>query len=304
MRFTAKIENQDVSQRMSQLGCYYIDLDRSLGEDFSEYEFDANGIPLVRFHRQPNWQHNPITVSQYGLYHYNHFCRTRASESREIFFRQANWLVDQAIPTANQSLTWPYQVAMDFYRITPPWISGMAQAQAISLLLRAHQTSGEKRYLQTAHKAWPVLQQPKNQGGVLDHFPDKLPIIEEYPSPFFLTGVLNGFIFGICGVHDYAVYTESPAARAFFDELIVSLQQNLWRYDCGFWSYYDQKVPLRLASCCYHRLHVRQLRALAEISGIEIFNIVAERWQRYATSPLSRTRWLLHKIRQKLWLRI
>lgn len=289
---------------MSQLGCYYIDLNRHLGEDFSEYEFNAAGFPLVRFHRQPNWQHNPITISQYGLYHFNRSRQTRSAESQAIFLRQADWLVDHAAATTYQSLTWFYQVAMDFYRIVPPWISGMAQAQAISMLLRAHQETGDDRYLQTAQQAWPVLQRPIDQGGVLGHFPDELPIIEEYPSPLFLTGVLNGFIYGIFGVYDYAVYTEAPAAGQLFDTLVHSLQQNLWRYDCGFWSYYDLKAPLRLASRCYHRLHVRQLQALAEISNIKIFKIVAERWQHYANSPLSRARWTLHKIRQKLLLRI
>ncbi|MDZ7263578.1 MAG: D-glucuronyl C5-epimerase family protein [candidate division KSB1 bacterium] len=289
---------------MSQLGCYYIDLDRSLGEDFSEYEFNAEGIPLVRFHRQPNWQHNPITVSQYGLYHYNRYCRTQAPESRQLFLKLADWLVDQAMPTSYGSLTWFYQVAMDFYRITPIWISGMAQAQAISLLLRAHQQTGDTKYLQTAQKAWPVLQLPVQQTGVLNRFPDERPIIEEYPSPFFLTGVLNGFIFAIFGVHDYALYTETATARDFFDELIFSLQQNLWRYDSGFWSYYDLKPPLRLASRCYHRLHIRQLQTLFEISGTEIFKTYAESWQRYATSRRCRIKWLCHKIRQKLLLRI
>jgi hypothetical protein len=75
---------------------YYIDLNRCLGEDFSEYEFDREGIPLTRFHRKPDWQHNPITVCQYGLHHFNQYLRNQKEESREIFLSQARWLLDHA----------------------------------------------------------------------------------------------------------------------------------------------------------------------------------------------------------------
>jgi hypothetical protein len=287
-----------------ELGPYYIDLNRCLGEDFSEYEFNADGIPLVRFHRKQDWQHNPVTVCQYGLHHFNRYLKTQEEESRQIFLTQANWLVDHSQKGINGSLVWLYQFDIPFYQISAPWISGMAQGQAMSLLLRAHQVTGESKYWDTAHGAWLISKILIDEGGVLSYFSDGKPVIEEYPSPKFLTGVLNGFIFAIFGVYDYASYTDDKSAHEFYLSLVDSLKANLFRYDCGYWSYYDLKPPLRLSSKSYHRLHLEQLNQMYQLTGEEIFKTVRDRWRSYLFSSRCLMKWTLRKIHQKVLVRV
>jgi heparosan-N-sulfate-glucuronate 5-epimerase len=283
-----------------KLGKYYIDLNLCLGEDFSEYEFSSEGIPLTNFHRRSDWQHNPITICQYGLHHFNRYVRTSNEKSKELFLAQANWLVDHAEPGASDSLVWYYRFDIPLYKIKARWISGMAQGEALSLLLRAHQLTGKEKYLEIAKSAWKIFQRSVEQAGVVSNFPDGKPVVEEYPSPEFLTGVLNGFNFAIFGVYDFASYVNDEHANRFFHQLIDSLKHNLYRYDCGYWSYYDLKSPLRLTSKAYHRLHIKQLNALYQITGEELFRTFEHRWQSYLFSSKCNLKWMARKIREKV----
>jgi len=283
------------------LGPYPINYDASLGEDFSEYEFDPQGIPLTRFERRADWQHNPITVCQYGLHHFNRYWWHQDVRSRETFLTQANWLVQNAEAGPGDSTVWYYRISVPLYRITPPWISGMAQGEVLSVLLRAHQMTTDPSFLDTAHGAFKIFHLSVQQGGVISNFPDGRPIIEEYPSPTMMTGVLNGFIFACLGIYDYALYLDDCQARELFSRMMDSLKANIHRYDSGFWSYYDQHSSHRLASRAYHRLHIEQLKCLAELTGEPIFRDFERRWRRYHDSKRCHLRWVLGKIRQK-WL--
>jgi hypothetical protein len=285
-----------------KLGRYYIDLNRKLGEDFSEYEFDHAGVPLTRFHRKPDWKHNPITVCQYGLHHFNRFVDEQREASREIFLTQANWLVDHAEEMTEGLVVWKYQFDIPSYKIFAPWISGMAQGQAISALLRAYYLTKDKKYLNPVKGAWNIFQLPVNNGGVISHFPDGRPVIEEYPSPDGLVGVLNGFIFAIFGIYDYAIHTDEKKDFQFCSQFIDSLVHNLHRYDCGFWSYYDLKPPLRMASKPYHRIHIEQLNQLYLLTGQPIFQKFRDRWKGYLSSRSANLKWLIRKIHHKVFL--
>ncbi len=287
-----------------ELGLYYIDLNKNLGEDFSEYEFDEQGIPLSRFYSAANWKHNPITVCQYGLFHFNKYIRTSSPLSKTIFLSQADWLLENSEDGPNESLVWLYQFDIPFYKIMAPWISGMAQGQALSVLLRAHQITGENIFLKTAESAWRIFDVDVKDGGVISEFPDGLPIIEEYPSSSQASCVLNGLMFAIFGVYDYSVYCQDENAQKKFIIFIESLKKNLFRYDSGYWSYYDLTDPLRLAAKFYHRIHIEQLKSLFKITNDPSFKQYFERWQKYLFSWRSNFKWMLKKIHQKLIIKI
>ncbi|MDZ7262449.1 MAG: D-glucuronyl C5-epimerase family protein [candidate division KSB1 bacterium] len=282
------------------LGPYYIQLDSSFGEDFSEYEFSPEGIPMTRFQRRPDWQHNPITVCQYGLFQFNHYLKTGSEQAKQAFLTQADWLLSQAQEGPNQSSVWYYQVEIPFYKLRPPWISGMTQGEALSLLLRAYQLTKDKRYFDVAQNTWKSFSVPVAKGGILSHYPDGSVVIEEYPSrpP---SCVLNGTIFALFGVYDYAVTTQDSQALMLFQQSLEGLARNLHRYDTGFWSLYDLWEPARLASRSYHRLHIAQLKALGQLSHQSVFQMTADRWQGYLHSPFCKFRWALNKLSQKVF---
>ncbi|MFZ5515219.1 MAG: D-glucuronyl C5-epimerase family protein [Candidatus Zhuqueibacterota bacterium] len=283
---------------------YYIDLNKCLGEDFSEYEFDDQGIPLNHLYPASGGSYNPITVCQYGLFHFNKFVDSGDSSARTTFLAQANWLIQSARPGANDSSVWPYHFDLPFYNITAPWISGMAQGEALSVLVRAFSLSQDHAYLAVAHNAWNIFAVNVGQGGVMSGFPDGSPLVEEYPTPGHVTAVLNGFIFAIFGVYDYWKFTGNEDAGQLYRQLIQSLAANLHRYDSGYWSYYELKSPKRLASRSYHRLHLEQLQKLYDIAPEPQFAHYLNRFSVYQESTRCKIRWTIHKLGQKIFWRV
>ncbi len=97
------------------------------------------GIPRVLY--ESGYEDNPVTAAQYGLW--LHGSRD-PSGARFV----ADWLLERQTVDG----TWLYLFDHDFSggHMTAPWISAMAQGQAMSLLERVHRTTGERRYLDAA----------------------------------------------------------------------------------------------------------------------------------------------------------
>ncbi len=281
------------------IGSFYVDFRKALGEDFSEYEFTPQYVPLVRFHRSPEWQHNPVTVCQWALFNYNAYISSEKNKYYEIFLNQAEWLAATATEGPNDSAVWLYHVDIPFYGIEKPWISGMAQGEALAVLVRAHALSGDERFTRIAQKASRIFQVAVSDGGVMATFPDGKPIIEEYPA-VHLTGVLNGFMLALLGMSDYAAYTDDPEIRRLFINCIQGLVTNLFRYDCGYWSLYDLWQPVRLSSVAYHRLHIVLLQVLGKLTDEPFLISSARTWQGYLKNPVSRGRWMLEKLKYRI----
>lgn len=287
---------------MNKLGSYYIELNDSLGENFTEYEFNTDGIPLVRFQRSHDWQHNPVTVCQYALKQFNQFVKTGDEQAVVLFLKQAEWLFKNSENGPDDSTVWCYHINIPFYKLKSPWISGMAQGEALSVLLRAHQLTAEQKYWELANRAWNIFHIPVENGGVLNTYPDGSPVIEEYPTNPG-SAVLNGFILALFGIYDYMIVTQNQAVEQFFQDCIISLKMNLNRYDTSFWSLYDLYDPLRLTSRAYHKLHLVLLDALAEISGENSFHQISERWHGYLNSPVCNLKWAITKTKQRILYR-
>jgi len=175
----------------------------------------------------------------------------------------------------------------------------MAQAQGISFLLRAYQKKSDDRYLEMTQQAFRAFLFPVTEGGVRSSFPDNSPAFEEFPTePPSL--VLNGHIFTLLGIYDFAYFYQDNKARQLFEESVLGLKRNLHRYDTGFWNLYDLHPTGRLASPMYVKVHVQLLRILFNITNEQLFNETANRWQRYLTSPICRSKWLIRKMIEKM----
>lgn len=281
---------------MKDITPYFINLDKSVGENFSEYDFSPEGVPLVRYNRSRDWQSNPVTVCQYALNNLQKFLENGNTENRKIFMDQVNWLIHHIEDGPGNSAVWLYRIDIPFYMLTSPWISGMAQGEALSVFIRAFQLTEEDFYLHIADRIWKIFGFTTEQGGVIGRFPGGSIIIEEYPTQP-CSCVLNGFILALFGIYDYIRFCSNHNAKRLFDDCIESLESNLNRYDSGFWSYYDLYRPYRLTSRSYHRLHLLLLNKLFEITQLPIFNEVSLRWKSYATNIVCQSKWFLHKIK-------
>jgi hypothetical protein len=271
-------------------------------DDFS-YPLDDNGVPQVVGNSSVGLQHNPITIAQYGLSRLQRFAVTQNEGEVRPVLNAVNWLVENFRDWRNGIGAWIYNFDLDFYGPQAPWISGMAQGQGISLLLRIHQLQPDEKLLDICRRAFRVFLHPVAEGGVVAAFPDSATVFEEYPTnPPSL--VLNGHIFALFGVNDYAQFFDDREAKELFAKTVMGLKNNLRRYDTGYWNRYDLHPTERLASPMYVRVHIRLLRILANLTGEQFFENYADKWQGYHDDAVCRARWLIGKTVEKIRLKM
>jgi len=253
--------------------------------------FDAQGIMMLDYRGQLGLQYNPIAIAQYALAHYNRFKTSSAKSSRDIFLAHCDWLVEALQESPQGTWLLPHNFDFEYFQpLKAPWYSGLAQGSALSALLRAHKESGDSKYERAAQALFQTLRLPISEGGVL--FVDAAgdPWIEEYfcHPP---THILNGFIWALWGLYDYAVATGDAQAKQCAAACTRTLEKNLRLYDMGFWSLYELS-PQRVkspASPYYHQLHCVQLEIMYRFTGAEIFKNYAKRWKDQGENKLKRT---------------
>ncbi len=204
-------ENSDASAK--ELGPYYM-----LFSEKADYSgpFDASGIPQLDYHGRIGVQYNPIAIAQYGLGNYNLWRQHGDPARRGKFFRTADWLCEHLEANSSGLAVWAHHFNWE-YRDTlqKPWYSGLAQGQGVSVLVRAHEKSGNSLYLDAAQRAFLSFQRPISEGGVA--FTDESGDLwfEEYiVSP--PTHILNGFMWALWGVHDYFLATKRQICGGTF----------------------------------------------------------------------------------------
>jgi len=277
-----------------KLGEYYM-----IFREKADYpgQHDASGIPMLDYRGRIGLQYNPIAIAQWGLGNYNLFCRANNSAAKGKLLAAADWLSSHLEQNASGLWVWNHHFDWE-YRATlrAPWYSGLAQGQAISLLVRAWEATKIKSYLETAQRAFAAFCTPTCDGGVA--FTDERGHLwfEEYiVSP--PTHILNGFIWAMWGVYDYFLTSGDAFARDLFERAVRTLEVNLERYDLGFWSLYEQSgtfLPM-VASPFYHQLHIVQLRVMYRLTGKDIFLQCADRWAGYSRDRFKRARALFYK---------
>ena len=227
---------------------------------------------------------------------------TEAEQRRRKFLAVADWLV--ANLEQNPAGLWVWNHHFDWEYRTPlkaPWYSALSQGQGISLLVRAHQETGNAAYLEAAQRAFETFLKTTDEGGVTFVDSEGYTWFEEtiVDPP---THILNGFIWAAWGVYDYHLHTGDRDAARLFAEAVRTLKDNLHRFDAGFWSLYEQSGTRMkmLASPFYHHLHIVQLRVMHRLTGDPVFADYAGRWEAYRRNPVKRTLALAYKAVFKL----
>jgi hypothetical protein len=264
--------------------------------------FDAHGIPLLDYHGSIGRQYNPIAIAQYGLARFNRWCESGRAGDRAAWLAASLWLASslqpnvRGVPVWLHHFDWPYRQLL-----ASPWQSGLAQGNGVSLLIRAAIATGDDVFGDAAHRAFQSLELPVSDGGVLVVDAQGDVWIEEYlvnpPSH-----ILNGFIWALWGVLDYARWSGRSGAATLWDTCVKTLKAHVSDFDIGWWSLYEapNTEHRMLASLYYHRLHAVQLRVLHDLTGIEAFAEYAARFEAYARRPVSRARALV----EKAWFKI
>lgn len=246
--------------------------------------FDNDGVPMLDYKGNIGIQYNPNAVAQYALGYYDLFIDTGEPKYKQIFLEQAEWfLKDMRIINGDIGL-WEYKFDFEYHKgLKAPWRSALAQGQGISVVVRAYSLTEKEKYLAVAAKAFRSFEHGIDEpGGVTYIDNDGYTWFEEliFEPP---THVLNGFIWALWGVYDYYLVTKNKKALHLFREGVRTLEDNLLKYDIGFWTVYHL-APTKLkiiASTYYQRLHIVQLEAMFGLTGKQVFKEYAEKWKKY-----------------------
>jgi hypothetical protein len=232
-----------------------------------------------------------VATAQWGLGAYERFLAGEGEEWLATALRAAEHLADRQVRDGVVDGGWVHHWPIRHtYRLEPPWMSGMAQGEGASLLLRIYAETGDDRFAQAALRALRPLAIPTASGGL------RVPLgpgffLEEYPTdPPSM--VLNGGIFALWAYRDVALALGDADAGRKFEEGVDALADNIGRWDTGSWTRYDlfPHPVTNIASSFYHVLHINQVRAMQLVAPRPDLGAAVERWERYWQSRALRRR--------------
>jgi heparosan-N-sulfate-glucuronate 5-epimerase len=273
-----------------QLGDYYQDFSGAiqLVEGGYHGSMDANGVPL--FSLESGSFHNPISIAQYALANMTAFRRGDAARG-PVARAQLDWLVNAQCRNGEWAGCWVVEHDDPKYRwLRSPWSSALTSGNAMSALLRGWQLFDDDTFGDAGRLAYEGLHADREQKLYEDSGTELW--YEEYPGDPPVH-VLNGHIYCLLGVADYARATGDHAAEERWRRAAATALSRLPEFDLGYWSAYDLRWHEPATLHYQKNIHVPQLRILAALTGEHEFSVVADRWERYWNSRLSRVRWYI-----------
>lgn len=254
---------------------------------------DDDGLPTVQY--GDDFYYNPVTLGQFTL----------AVHARYLAGGEVQPLIaaaDKLVAIQSEDGAFRYPFAYRHYTQEAPWepgwTSGMGQGVALSALARAYDVTGSDLYLSAGEKALDFLnvdfpEGPRSTLSALHPSLTGYVFYLEYPTdPNVLT--LNGFMFTLLGLHDWAKVAGSQRASDMFSDGVRTLRRILPYYDLGAISAYDLsyiiiegRAPHIAAR--YHSIHVEQLNALYSVTGVDLFREYALKWSRYGVAGAAAT---------------
>ena len=228
----------------------------------------------------------PIAIFQYGLAAYDLYLDKSNDEMKNIVSACADWAVENQDDQGRWN-TFSYEnPAMPY--------SSMAQAEGISLLIRAKHLLKNSEYDSAIHRAFEYMIMPIENGGTTKYVDDKVYFYECPADPL----ILNGWIFSIWGLWDYVKEYKESKAEIILHKTLKTLEDSLSEYDLGYWSKYENGK--RISSPFYHKLHIAQLNVMYKLTGKNIYNVYAEKWTKYQSRRLNRMLAFVIKAKQKV----
>jgi hypothetical protein len=250
---------------------------------------DGQGVALWLYkgHRL----YHPLVIAWYGSGLLSSYRKTQNPAYLARAEANANFLINRAV-SREGALYFPYRFAYALFGnrsdlIRAPWYSAISQGAALELFVGLNSVTGEQRWRTAADSTFATFLQRRSARQPWIVFVDRrydrrYLWFEEYPKnpP---TQVLNGHLYALFGVYQYAVATGSAAAVDIFDggATTVRHQLHLFRVPGGV-SYYSLRVHAQYRS--YHCVHISQLKLLARLTGDPWFSREARRFAADASS--------------------
>ncbi|HWQ89816.1 MAG TPA: D-glucuronyl C5-epimerase family protein [Desulfitobacteriaceae bacterium] len=265
--------------------------------------FDDYNIPMVPL--EGELRYVPVTIAQYALGNYDLYLATGQAPYREKLLQCADWFVDNLVQHCADIWGWQHAYDNHIYNLKKPWLSALAQGQALSVLARAYRETTESVYLESGRKALRAFFVPVEAGGLVAKTAGG-DFYEEYPSqqPSL---VLNGFIFALWGLRDFSLVSTDCEAEERYRTGLRTMRFLLSHYHIPAlsWSRYDLYPfeVINISSIFYHKLHIQQLLALAQLTNDRSYRELAAVWQKARKNPLTYLLATGYKVIHKLSVR-
>jgi D-glucuronyl C5-epimerase C-terminus len=253
--------------------------------------FNKNGVPYYNYSYTGNnsigLQGSPHAVSTHALKLYQEYSKSSNESAKTYFINNVNWLVNTNMLKNNGSFS-AYEFSFPWKygntTIDPPWRSSMANAEALTPLVKAYQLTNNRTYIDTAKKLLNSFYVDVKDGGLRYNTRDSGWWFEQYASRNSTTEprVLTGMIHAILDINEYYKDTNDTSGKFLFDKGIVALKSELPKYDNNGTSFYDGLGwP---ANSFYRSQHVIQLEQLFNLTREPIFKNFQDRWGRSSTN--------------------
>ena len=240
--------------------------------------FNDEGVAINASSTKYASEINLLFPSYFGLVCYNHFLKTKNATSLALFWKQVNFLAENG--------TWEHSNYLLFYdfdyikfELKAPWISGITQALAASLFIRAHLEQPAAQWEKMIEGCVAPMLNPVQNGGLLASTANGSPWVEEYPSnsPSL---VLNGFIFCIISAFEYAAFTDRPSDVSRVSAWCESMVKNLHHYTYGQYIRHNLK-HWDFSNIEYQGLNIFQFVHLYQITKQPLFRKLAHQYHQH-----------------------
>ncbi|MGN0170891.1 MAG: D-glucuronyl C5-epimerase family protein [Lachnospiraceae bacterium] len=227
---------------------------------------------------------NPTYVAAYANALYCDYLDGDTTK-KEAFLAQVDYLMESATVEGEYAY-WTYSFEIPSFECPTGWYSAMTSGRILGVLARCHSLTGDNSYLDFAEKVFNKLCQSREEGGMTTYSNEKEAWLEAdtYVGAASFK-VLNGHIYGLSGLYDYALYTENEEARELVQKCFNALLHNIDAYDSGYLSYYCEYMPSKLKAFAaphdYHTIHINQLLWCYKVTNESSFLEKAMRFQMY-----------------------
>lgn len=284
-------DTQGLCQQPGVAGCYPLRFMDRLTSGHYRW-FDENGVPVGN-----GGMHNYTTVCSYALANWETHLFSGAENNRIVFLMMAEFLLARCeIRTDGNVLLWDEAAHR---------LSAMYQGEAMSVFVRAWECTQNERYLEAARGCVRPLTRKIADGGVAGVISRNNEVWYEERCNPPSRHILNGMIYTLWGLRDVVAASKDKLASELWEQGIASVARSLSFFDTGFWSRYwvPEDGLDYVASIMYHNLHVVQLRALYQQTGVEVFKKTADQFEQYARSPIKRVKAVIGICKGKRQLR-
>lgn len=252
------------------------------------YGLDSNGILFYDYGTRYNnlgRYHNPTFIAAYANALYLDIVRGDKTLVSD-FTKQVDYLLSTAKSDPDGGLYWTYPFENPYYKAPKEWYSAMTSGRILGVLTRAHYLTNNDKYLTAAKKVYRKMSKSSTNSGMTTYTKHNEAWFEEvsYPNSESFK-VLNGHIFALSGLYDYACYVNDIFAKQLAYAGFNAVLSKLDYFDAGFISYYCENMPGREKSYAelhgYHAIHVLQILYCYLITDNPLFLKKAMRFQLY-----------------------